>query len=138
MSLINTPANTAINQDGIDAVHDQAQGIITDTKNTISTTQDQIDHDYDGFLSSIQTTLVSDNTETSSLGTPLFTANTKIIDTVKTQQNPSATYLELNKKVMDGFGNALQTHSAADLNMSLLTYNETKNYVNKTREAVDN
>ncbi len=134
---MNTPANTAINQDGIDAVHDQANSMINDTKETISATQEKILNDYDNFVKSLQTTLVSDDTQSSSLGTALFTANKAITDVVKSEQNPDKTYLELNKKIMDGFSNALNNNSAADLNMSILTYNQTKKYITSTRDAVN-
>lgn len=79
---------------------------------------------------------MSNDAQSTTLGSSLFTADKTIVDTVRSEPNPTESYLELNKKVMDGFANALDKYSAEELNMSLLTYNETKNYVNNTRDAV--
>lgn len=136
MTFMNTSAETAINLDGLNAVHNQAQEIIYDKKQEITAIQQQIINEYENFLASLQTTLVSDETENTTFGTTLFTANDSVIETIKSEPNPTKSYLELNKTVMDGFANALNKYSAEELDMSLLTYNETKNYVMNTREAV--
>ena len=72
-----------------------------------------------------------------SLSTNLLGANAKVLETIKNEKHPEQSYLELNKKVMQGFANSLATHSPEELNMSLLTYNETKSYINKTLGAVN-
>jgi|GEM_PF-3843715 len=136
VTFMNTPAETAINIEGIEAVREQATTIVHEKKQEISDLQEQISNDYDSFVQSLQTTLVSDDAETASLGTTLFTANQHVVDTIKSEPHPTKSYFELNKTVMDGFSRALQKYSAEELNMSLLTYNETKNYVNTTRSAV--
>ncbi len=137
LSFMNTPANVAINSDGIQAIHDEAISTVNEKKAEISTLQDKITNDYDEFVRSLQTTLVSDNTENTELATSLFTADKSVLKTVASEPHPTQSYFELNKKVMDGFANSLSNNSAADLNMSVLTYNETKNYVNNTRNAVN-
>lgn len=137
VSFMQSPAETAINTDGLNEVEAQANDIVQSKKNEISDIQDKIVNDYDNFVKSLQTTLVADETQTATLGTSLFTANKGVIDTVKSEPHPTESYLNLNKTVMDGFAKALNTHSAEELNMSLLTYNETKNYVNNTSAAVD-
>lgn len=117
-------------------MRDQTIDIVHERKQEISELQSKIINDYDAFIQSLQTTLVSDDSQTATLGAALFTANEDIVDTVKAEPNPTASYLELNKKVMDGFANALDKYGPEELNMSLLTYNETKNYVKNTREGV--
>ncbi len=138
IALLSTPSNTAANIEGVDAVNHQAQSRIDRIKNDISSMQDKINHDYDSFVTSLQTTLVSSDTESSTLGSSLFTADKSIIKAIKDEPNPMKSYLELNKKVMTGFANALDTYGPTDLNMSLLTYNETRSYVEKTITTIDN
>lgn len=48
----------------------------------------------------MQTTLVSDEDESTVLGTSLFTANSNIVKAMSTQENPDKTYLTLNKILM--------------------------------------
>ncbi len=135
--FMDTPSETAGNIDGLNELHTQTNMIVNDKKAEISDIQQKINDDYDSFVQSLQTILVSDDTQTATLSASLFTANEKIINTISSENAPEESYLEINKKVMDGFANALNTHSAEDLNMSLLTYNETKNYVNQTRSSIN-
>lgn len=137
IALLSTPSNTAANIEGVDAVNHQAQSRINSLKTDISSVQDSIRSNYDAFVQAMQTTLVSDNSESSTLGSSLFTADASIVKAIKEEPNPMKSYLELNKKVMNGFANALDTYGPIDLNMSLLTYNETRNYVEKTRTTID-
>lgn len=135
--FMSTPSDTQGNIEGLNELHNQADQIVDQKKAEISDIQKTIINDYDAFLQSLQTILVSDDTETATLGASLFTANEKVIDTIAAEKMPEESYLELNGKIMDGFANALEKHSAEDLNMSLLTYNETKNYVKETRSAIN-
>lgn len=136
ISLLQTDENTAANYDGINAVKQQAQTLIETTKQDIQETQKALQNNYDEFIKALQTSLVSDDEQSAVLGTPLFTANEKVISSLIAQEQPEKTYLDLNKKIMDGFANALNTNSASDLNMTELTYRETKSYVENTQKAI--
>ena len=100
VALMNTPTQAGVNTAGVDAVNDEAQRIIDETKDNISITQNKIQTDYDSFVKGLQTTLVSDDTNSSVLGTSLFTANSNVVSAISQQENPDKTYLSLNKFVM--------------------------------------
>lgn len=137
IAFLNTPSEVKMNIEGIEAIRQQAENIVDEKKKEIGEIQEKIINDYDLFIDSLQTTLVSDNTDNKTLSSAFFNANHQLIDTVKTEPHPTTSYLKLNKKVMEGFSHALATRSPEELNMSLLTYNETKQYVSRTLGAVN-
>lgn len=137
LALLELPTTIQVNTDGIDEVRSEAQKRISNEKDALDTLQQTIQNNYDNFLKSIKTTLVSNEGGNVSLSTNLLGANKKVLETLNTEKHPQQSYLELNKKVMQGFANSLATHSAEDLNMSLLTYNETKTYIHNTLGVVD-
>ena len=137
LALVNTPTRIEINTNGINEVRDQAQQRVHEEKQNLDSLQQRIENDYDNFVKELQTSLVSNESTNMSLSTNLLGADKKILDTMKNEAHPDQSYLELNKKVMDGFANSLATHTPEELNMSLLTYNETKNYIGKTLKAVN-
>lgn len=137
LALVDLPTRIDVNTEGIEEVRSQAQQHVNEQKDKLDELQWSIEHEYDTFLDSLQTTLVSNDSSSISLSTNLLGADKRVIETMKNESHPEQSYLELNKKVMEGFANSLETHSPEDLNMSLLTYNETKNYIGKTLDAVN-
>ena len=67
ITFMNTPAETAVNIEGINAVRQQAHAIVNERKEEIADIQDKILNQYDEFIQSLQTSLVSDETSNATL-----------------------------------------------------------------------
>jgi hypothetical protein len=123
----------------IDEVEKAAQGMI-DSKIKENQTVEKEMQDYDKFIKKLkdnQVALVSDSTLSANLKAPLFTLDTHTKNILQSQEDPTKTYLTLNKNMVQGYLDAVNNDGAEKLNMSQSTYKKSKAYLETTKEKID-
>jgi hypothetical protein len=128
------PATSQIQQ-----VEKSAQKIIDDKIKENQSTQKEI-QDYDNFIKKIrdnQIALVAEKTLSASLTTPLLTIDAQTKNILQSQEDPNKTYLTLNKRMVQGYLDAVNNDGPEKLNMSQATYNKSKKYLETTKEKID-
>lgn len=96
--------------------------------------------DYESFLKKIQenqTVLVDDKSESVSLKTPVLTIDASSKNVLDAQENPDKTYLDLNKRLVQGYLDAVNNDGPEKLNMTDTTYAKSKKYLQTTKESID-
>lgn len=140
ISIIDTKSNIQPATTEIENIKNTAQSIIQETQKENQELQNKI-KDYDTFIRSLQAdkiVLVSQNTTTTQLKSPLLKIDTASKTILKNQEDPTKTYLALNKTMVDGYLKAINNDSAQKLNMTQSTYNKSKKYLETTKEKIDN
>jgi len=125
--------------DQIQQVETTAKGIINTKIQENKTLQKEI-RNYDTFIKNIRNdslALVKDETLTTSLKTPILTIDSATKNILQSQEDPTKTYLSLNKKMVQGYLDAVNNDSAEKLNMSESTHNKSKKYLEATKEKID-
>lgn len=125
--------------DQIDQVEKAAKSIINDKIQENKTLQNEI-KEYDNFIKTVtsnKVVLVADKTITTSLSTPILTIDSATRNILQSQEDPTKTYLELNKKMVQGYLDAVNNDGPEKLNMSASTYKKSKAYLETTKEKID-
>jgi hypothetical protein len=128
------PATQEIQQ--VEAI---AKDIINKKIEENQTLQNEI-QDYDTFIQKFKTDqiiLVSNETTTTSLKTPILKIDSVTKNILQSQENPTKTYLDLNKRMVQGYLDAVNNDGAEKLNMSDTTYKKSKAYLTTTKEKID-
>jgi DNA repair exonuclease SbcCD ATPase subunit len=121
-----TPATQQIQE-----VENAAQGIIQKQIEKNKERQKEVE-DYDNFIEKLKSddvVLVDDDTISAKLTTPLLTIDTHTQNILQSQEDPTKTYLNLNKKMVEGYLYAINTDGPEKLNMTQSTYNKSKKYL---------
>lgn len=125
--------------DQIQQVERAAKEIINTKIKENNTLQKEI-KDYDNFIRSIRDdtiVLVKNTTISTSLKAPILTIDAATRNILQTQEDPTKTYLDLNKKMVQGYLDAVDNDGAEKLNMSATTYKKSKKYLETTKEKID-
>lgn len=128
------PATAQIQQ-----VEKAAKGII-DTKIQENTTLQKEIQNYNNFIKNMRNdtiVLVDTKTISTSLKAPILTIDSATKNILQTQEDPTKTYLDLNKKMVQGYLDAVNNDGAEKLNMSATTYKKSKKYLETTKEKID-
>lgn len=128
------PATTQIQQ-----VEKTAKGII-DTKIQENAVLQKEIQNYDNFIKNIRDkniVLVDNKTISTSLKAPILTIDSATKNILQAQEDPTKTYLDLNKKMVQGYLDAVNNDGAEKLNMSATTYKKSKKYLETTKEKID-
>lgn len=122
----------------IENVEKAAQGIINEKKKENSQLKKEIQN-YDNFIKKLKgnVVLVDSKTTKSTLSTAILTIDSHTKNILQSQEDPTKTYLTLNKQMVDGYLKAVDNNSAENLNMSKSTYNKSKQYLETTKEKID-
>lgn len=123
----------------IENVRDTANSIINQKREENKQLEKDL-QDYDKFLKKLKgddIVLVDDTTESVSLKTPLLTIDTPTKNILKSQEDPTKTYLTLNKKMVQGYLDAIHNDGPEKLNMTQSVYNKSKTYLETTQEKID-
>lgn len=133
VALIDTPKNISPNIQWVEKLQDEAIKTVKQQQSKIGKMADMIKNDYNKFLNSIAETdlVVETDTIDAKFSTNLFNWKKEIIDTLKTQENPYKTYIDLNDEWLKRFKHSLDTNTPKTLNMTQEVYNKSKNYVTK-------
>ena len=123
----------------IQAVEKAAQSIIEKKIKENKDMGKQIQN-YDTFIKNLQknsVVLVDDTTTSVSLKAPLMTIDTPTKNILQSQEDPTKPYLDLNKRMVQGYLDAVNNDGPEKLNMSETTYKQSKNYLEKTKSKID-
>lgn len=123
----------------IEDVEKAAKWMINSSIQENKKTQNEIKN-YDSFIKKLQgkeIVLVSDTTATASFNTPLRTVDAPTRQILQAQEDPTKTYLDLNKKMVQGYLDAVNNDGPEKLNMSTSTYKNSKKYLETTKEKID-
>jgi len=123
----------------IEQVEKAAKEIINQKIKENQTVQKEIQN-YDTFIEKLkknQVVLVNDTTVTANLKTPILTIDSATETMLQSQENPTKTYLDLNKKMVQGYLDAVNNDGPEKLNMSTTTYKQSKKYLETTKEKID-
>lgn len=123
----------------IQDVEKAAKAIINKKIDENKQTQKDIQN-YDTFIKKIQgndIVLVDDKTTSVNLKTPLLTIDASTKHILQAQEDPNKTYLNINKKMVQGYLDAVNNDGAEKLNMSDATYTKSKKYLETTKEKID-
>jgi len=129
-----TPASQQIQE-----VENAAQGIIQKQIQKNKERQKEVEN-YDDFIEKLKdadVVLVDDDTISAKLTTPLLTIDTHTKNILQSQEDPTKTYLNLNKKMVEGYLYAINTDGPEKLNMTQSTYNKSKKYLETTKKGID-
>lgn len=128
------PATSQIQQ-----VEKAAQGIIEKNIKENQTLQKEVS-EYDEFIKKLQNNpiaLVDDKTLSVSLKTPILTIDSPTKNILQSQEDPTKTYLSLNKRMVQGYLDAVNNDGPEKLNMTTATYKKSKKYLETTKEKID-
>jgi len=123
----------------IEQVETAAKGIINTKIQENKQLQKEI-QDYDKFIKKVQnnkTVLVDEKTMSTSLKSPILHIDSATKNILQSQEDPTKTYLDLNKKMVQGYLDAVQNDGAEKLNMSPTIYKKSKAYLETTKEKID-
>ena len=129
-----SPATSQIHQ-----VEQAAQGIIDQKRKENETMEKEI-KDYDTFIKKLKgdnVILVDSKTISTTLKTPILTIDSPTRNILQSQEDPTKTYLNLNKKMVQGYLDAVNNDGPEKLNMSASTYSKSKKYLETTKEKID-
>ncbi|MCX6825442.1 MAG: VCBS repeat-containing protein [candidate division SR1 bacterium] len=128
------PATSQIQQ-----VEKEAKGIISKKIKENQNLSNDIKN-YDTFIKTIQNNevaLVAEKTLSTSLKSPLLTIDSPTKNILQSQEDPNKSYLSLNKRMVQGYLDAVNNDGPEKLNMSQTTYNKSKIYLENTKEKID-
>lgn len=137
---------TVENKSTILPATDQIQQVETAAKNMINSkiqenraVQKEI-KEYDNFIKKLKNNeivLVDDKTISASFKAPLLTIDSPTKKILQSQEDPTKTYLDLNKRMVQWYLDAVNNDGAEKLNMSATTYKKSKQYLETTKEKID-
>ena len=125
--------------DQIQQVEKTAKEIINQKIKENQTVEKEIQN-YDNFIKKLkkdQIVLVDETTTTAQLKTPILTIDSTTKTLLQSQEDPTKTYLDLNKKMVQGYLDAVNNDGPEKLNMSTTTYKKSKAYLETTKEKID-
>lgn len=123
----------------IQQVEKTAKAIIDKKLKENEQVQQEIE-EYDSFIEKLKgdkIVLVADDSTQATLTTPVLTIDAPSRNILQSQEDPTKTYLTLNKKMVQGYLDAVNNDGAEKLNMSETTYKKSKKYLEKTKEKID-
>lgn len=115
----------------IDEAERTTQTLINDKRKEIDTLSRRIEK-YDTFISDLKKDtiqLVKDETTSLSISTPLMKLPQETKNRISLQEDPTKTYLDLNKWLIQGYLKALEKDGPEKLAMTNDTYNKSKQYL---------
>lgn len=140
VKLANIDNNISPATNNINNVINQYNAIIGNFEIDRNTLAETIWWDYDKFLYAVAKNdkrLVWNDDINISLSSKLFDIDQNSLDVLKKQENVNKTYLDYERKNIDGYIWALENNSPADLNMNAIEYNQNKNYMYQLKEKSD-
>ncbi len=122
----------------IQQVENISKGIIQQTIKEHKALQEQIKN-YDKFIKAHKDNivLVDEKTSSTQLKAPILTIDSTTKNILQSQEDPTKTYLTLNKKMVQGYLDAINNDGSEKLNMTKTTYNKSKNYLETTKQKID-
>lgn len=134
--ILDTNTHIAPDYESLQKATNTLTTLVTEKKETMSNTK-QLLNDYDSFLDTINSAaLISDDSISWTISANLFTIdkNTKYI--MSSAEHPLKTYLDIEDTLAKWFFNALENHSAEDLNMSIFTHDKLRTFFGNTRKDI--
>ena len=128
------PATSQIQQ-----VEQAAKNIINSKIKENQTVEKEI-QDYDVFIKKLKDNvieLVDNKTTSATLTTPILTIDSATKNILSSQEDPTKTYLDLNKRMVQGYLDAVNNDGPEKLNMSASTYKNSKKYLETTKQKID-
>lgn len=96
--------------------------------------------EYDKFIKKIlndQIVLVDAKTTSASLKTPILLLDAPTKKILQSQEDPTKTYLALNKNMVQGYLDAVNNDGPEKLNMTQSIYDKSKTYLETTKAKID-
>lgn len=114
------------------------EGMLRETANTFEKHKKAVSS-YDTFLDQINDAmLISENSNIQwDIKATLFNADSKIVETIKTAEHPTISYLNLQENLVDWFSNALAKNSPERLQMSAFDHTKLTKYFSETKETIN-
>jgi hypothetical protein len=136
-NLITTKSNITPNIASVQKATKTLEWILQRASDTLEKHKTAIAQ-YDDFLKNINNSfLISDDNNIQwDITASLFTANEKIVETIKNAEHPTLSYINLQEKLVHWFTNALAQNTPESLNMWLFDYNKLQKYFWKTQEKI--
>ena len=140
LAIANNTSDVKAANKEISEIEQTAQKIIKNLQKENKNIQDKIKN-YDNFINEIKEqniSLVAQNETSTILTTPLFTIDNTSKQILHSQEDPTQSYLSLNKKMVDGYLYAVNNDGPEKLNMTQSVYNKSKKYLETTKSNIDN
>lgn len=140
LSLLTSNRNIDANLESLGDIENSYTNIINQYLTYSENLSNLINSDYDKFLESIadnDTSLVKNDETDIILSAKLFDMDNNVLQILSNQDSIMKKYLDYNVSNIDWYINALNNHSAQDLNMSENTYNIDKEYLNSIKSLSD-
>jgi hypothetical protein len=68
----------------------------------------------------------------------LFSADSEIVDFIKSQDSPLEAYIKINKDFVDGLYEEISNNSPSKFEMDINKYNSTKEYLKNIKQKTEN
>lgn len=139
MAIVDNQSTVTPNINGIETVKKAATNIIKKNRDEQLKIQEQL-KDYDNFIKNLEATnivLVNDTNEKVELKTNILDIDNYSKNILDMQEDPTKTYLDLNKNMVEGYLNALYNDGPEKLNMTQSTYNKSQTYLETTKNKID-
>ena len=140
MKLLQSDTNVYPATDNIKSIQKQYTLVLNDFKDETDKIWDMIANDYDKFLYAISnnnTKLVSDTAKEITISDKLFTIDKNVKNILSDSENVYKMYLDYYNENLDGYINALDTHSATELDMDESVYQLNKQYLSNVKEKTN-
>lgn len=122
----------------LEAVHKQVQWVISERLNEVRELQDQIYHDYDGFLDSLESIqLVEDKTKEWNFATKILGIDSASKDILSNAEHPMLSYLNVQEGLAKWYQAALTTNDATSLGMHPSEHQKQQAYFDGVVLAID-
>ncbi len=139
LAIVDNQSTVTPNINGIETVKKAATNIIKKNRDEQLKIQEQL-KDYDNFIKNLEATnivLVNDTNEKVELKTNILDIDNYSKNILDMQEDPTKTYLDLNKNMVEGYLNALYNDGPEKLNMTQSTYNKSQTYLETTKNKID-
>lgn len=139
VAYLNKPNKVLPNIDWVKDAVKWAQNYVQKKKIENNKLSQKIKDNYKDFLKDISNNKLVSNEDLWEIEfkSSLFNGDQELVERISNQENPSKTYLELNKTFIDWFKDSLNKNTAEYLKMDESTYNKTKSYMNTLSNKVD-
>jgi hypothetical protein len=138
LAIVDNQSTVTPNINGIETVKKAAINIIKKNRDEQLKIQEQL-KDYDNFIKNLEATnivLVNDTNEKVELTTNILDIDNYSKNILDIQEDPTKTYLDLNKNMVEGYLNALYNDGPEKLNMTQSTYNKSQTYLETTQNKI--
>jgi hypothetical protein len=134
--LLATPPTITPTYNSVYNATNTLKWMITQTSRDLEAHKQSLNN-YDTFLDATQASALIDNkTIDGDIYAQLFAPSPEVSAILTNTEHPMRSYLNLQKRLVDGFTNALETRGATNLNMGQFSYNKLLTFFRSTQDKI--